>query len=128
MILDDDEAVRESLMYHFEDRGWRVLPAAMVEGAFDVLACETPNGAVVDIRLPGVDGNDFIREVCRRNISMAFVICTGSPQYRPPDDIAALPQMSEQVFAKPIVDLAELEKSLRRQFEKCSYKEKNNYE
>ncbi len=42
LILDDDEAVRESLMYHFEDRGWRVLPAAMVEGAFDVLAYKCP--------------------------------------------------------------------------------------
>ncbi len=120
LILDDDEAVRESFMYHFEDHGWRVLPAATAEEALDVLGRETPAGAVVDIRLPGMDGNDFIREVCRRNISMACVICTGSPQYRPPDDIAALPQVSEKMFAKPVVDLAELEEALRRQLEKCS--------
>ncbi len=128
LILDDDEAVRESLMYHFEDRGWRVLLAVTAEEALDVLAHETPDGAVVDIRLPGMDGNDFIREVCRRNINMACVICTGSPQYRPPDDITTLPQVSEQVLAKPVVDLAELEESLRRQIEKYSYKKENNCE
>ncbi len=118
LILDDDEAVRESLMYHFEDCGWRVLLAATAEEAFDVLAHETPAGVVVDIRLPGMDGNDFIREVCRRNINMACVICTGSPQYRPPDDITTLPQVSKQVFAKPVENLAELEESLHRQLEK----------
>ncbi len=118
LVLDDDSAVRESLSDFFEDRGWRVLPAATAEEALNLLACETPNGAVVDIRLPGMDGNEFIREVCQRNINMAYVFCTGSPKYHPPADIVALPQVSEQVFAKPVMDMSELEDALRQQIEK----------
>ncbi len=117
LILDDDDVVRESFMDYFEDRGWRVLAAATAEEALNLLTHETPDGAVVDIRLPDMDGNAFIRETRRRNISMACVFCTGSPEYRPPDDIVALPQVCDQIFAKPVTDLSELEGVLHRQIE-----------
>ena len=120
LILDDEEAVRESLADFFEDQGWRVLPAETAEEALEVLKRETPDGAVVDIRLPGMDGNEFIREACQRNISMVCVICTGSPEYHLPSDIAALPRMSEKVFVKPVADLAEMEEALCRQIEKLN--------
>jgi hypothetical protein len=98
LILDDDDAVRESFMDYFEDRGWLVVPAATAEEALNVLARELLDGALVDIRLPGMNGNEFIREVCRRNIGLVCILCTGSPEYRPPADITTLPQVSDHVF------------------------------
>ncbi len=125
LILDDDDAVRESLMDYFEDRSWRVTSAVTSEDALDLLTHEMPDGAVVDIRLPGMDGNDFIREICRRNINLACVLCTGSPEYHPPADITVLRQVSGRVFAKPVADLAELEDALRRQIAICRRKEES---
>ena len=122
LILDDDDTVRESLAGFFEDRGWRVLSAATAEEARDVLSRESPAGAVVDIRLPGMDGNEFMRAASATHPRLAYVICTGSPEYLPPADIAALPQVSENVFTKPVVDLSTLEQELCRQIEICGVK------
>ncbi len=129
LIIDDDDAVRESLADFFEDQGWRVLATPSAEDALDILASEMPSCAVVDIRLPGIDGNEFIRETFRMNMSIPCVICTGSPEYQPPDDIAPLPQVFEKVFIKPVADLKELESALCQHIEKYSKgKEECNYE
>ena len=114
LILDDDQAVRESLVYYFEDRGWLVFPAENAEDALETLSREEIKGAVVDIRLPGMDGNDFIRIAKNRHPNLAFVICTGSPEYKPPSDIFELSQMSEIVFSKPVQDMSEIELTLRQ--------------
>ena len=86
LILDDDEVVRESFLCYFEDHGWQVWSAASAEEALEVVAREKPGCAVVDIRLPGADGNAFIRDVNGTYPSMACVICTGSPEFMPPTD------------------------------------------
>jgi len=125
LILDDDDAVRESFMDYFEDRGWLVTAAATAGEGLEALAHGTPDCAVIDIRLPDMDGNEFIREAGRRNIRFACVLCTGSPEYQPPTDIAALPQVSGQVFAKPVTNLSELENTLRRQIETYRTKEEH---
>ncbi len=126
LILDDDEAIRESLAEFFEDRGWQVLPVATAEEAFDIVEREEPNSAIVDIRLPGMDGNAFIRAVCRSHPRLSCVVCTGSPEYRLPDDVAAMSQVSENVFSKPVKDMGELEETLRLQIDKSKEKMSNN--
>lgn len=122
LILDDDEVVRESLVGFFEDREWRVMPAETAEKALEMLQQELPDCAIVDIRLPGMDGNMLIRKVSKMYPTLACVICTGSPEYHPPDDVGALAQVSEQIIAKPVTDLAALEKAVCLQIKKCGGK------
>lgn len=119
LILDDDDAVRESLTAFFEDRGWRVLPAVSGEEALEVLDRESPDGSIVDIRLPGMDGNEFIRQAIRKCSCLAYVIVTGSPEYRLPEDVMTLPPVSDIVFAKPVVRLERVEEALLRQIDAC---------
>lgn len=114
LILDDEQAVRESLADYFEDRLWQTLRAESAEEALKLMLPEPPSAAVVDVRLPGMDGNDFIRQALKRNIRMAFVICTGSPEYVVPPDLLGLPEVSERLFKKPITGLAELEEEILR--------------
>ena len=120
LILDDDDAVRDSLMAFFEDRGWRVLPAASGEEALKIMESETPDGALVDIRLPGMDGNEFIRRARRRCSCLAYVIITGSPEYQLPEDVLAMSRVSEKVFAKPVIKLDRIETALLRQIDQCT--------
>lgn len=118
LILDDDEAVRESVRDFFEDRGWRVHAAATAEEALALLKHAAIDGAVVDIRLPGMDGNAWVRVVSERHPMLACVICTGSPEYHLPGDVTGLVQVSERVFFKPVADLGELARAVRDQIEK----------
>jgi DNA-binding NtrC family response regulator len=120
LIVDDDDVVRESLVCHFEDRGWRVIPAVTAEEALDIITRDEPNGVIVDIRLPGMDGNALIRVLSETHPNLACVICTGSPEYHPPNDVASLHLLSKQVFAKPVANLTALEQALHQQIQKCS--------
>ncbi len=114
LILDDEQAVRESLAYYFEDCGWRVLSAESAEDALNVISRDSVDGMVVDIRLPDMNGNDFICVASKLFPTLASVICTGSPEYRVPIEVETLPQVSDQVFTKPVLDLAPLEEELHR--------------
>lgn len=111
MALDDEEAVRGSYVDYFEDRRWRVLPAGSAEEALGILEREEVDAVIVDIRLPGMDGNAFIRAARTRRPGLAFVVVSGSPEYRLPPDIAALPGAAAEVYMKP-VELATLEAAL----------------
>jgi response regulator RpfG family c-di-GMP phosphodiesterase len=112
LILDDETSVRQSLADFLEDRLWRVLLAESGEQAIKLLETESPHGAIVDIRLGGMDGDQFIRRANRIIPDIAFVICTGSPEYRIPADLSNLSNVSETIFRKPITNIAVLAKEL----------------
>lgn len=117
LILDDDDAVRESLAHFLEDRGWQVSPAESAEQALQLLTESVPECAIVDIRLPGIDGNEFLRIVNRRYPNLACVICTGSPEYSTPEDILAFDQVSTTIFTKPVRNLGDIEYALLTQMD-----------
>ncbi len=118
LVLDDEVVVRESLADYFEDCGWRVWQSASAEEALKLLEVESPEGALVDIRLPGMRGDSFIREAHRMRPSLAFVIVTGSPELCRSGDgrsyVKDLPATVERVFEKTITDLADLERTLKQ--------------
>lgn len=117
LILDDDTAVRESFVDYFEDCMWRTIQARSAEEAIKLLEKESPVAALVDIRLPGMSGTDFIRTVYKKKPGMAIVICTGSLEYVVPPDLLKLPSVSSQLFRKPVAGLADMEKELLRVIE-----------
>ena len=117
LILDDEANIRQSLADYFEDNLWHIILAESGEEALKILESESADGAIVDIRLPGITGDEFIRQACNRKLNMAYIICTGSPVYNVPLDLEKIPCVHNQVFRKPISDLAKLEKVLKQQIE-----------
>jgi len=122
LILDDDDAVRESFQCYFEDLGWDVREAETAEIALEIVKEDPPGGVVVDIRLPGMDGNSFILELEKSHPQVACVICTGSPEYQPPDSVLARPQVYNRIFAKPVTDLGQLAEAIERHITHCNNK------
>ncbi len=123
LILDDEEVIREAFSAYFEDRLWVSLRAESAEDAVALLENENPDAAIVDIRLPGMTGGDFIREALALKPKMAFAICTGSPEYIVPIDLRDEPQVSKFVFKKPLTKLFDLESELLSIIEKLQKKE-----
>ncbi len=119
LILDDNTTIRNCILAFFEDRQWRILPASSAEKALQILPHEIPDGAVVDIRLPGMDGNTFILEATKRYSSLPCAIVTGSPEYYPPQNVLEPAETSNRTFSKPIEQPADLKYELIRQIEKC---------
>ena len=117
LFVDDEINIRQSFADYFEDNLWETLQAENGEQALEILRTEAPQGAVVDIRMGGMDGNAFIREAYEKNPDLNFIICTGSPEYDVPPDLKALPRVSDTLFRKPVANLSELELTLSRLIE-----------
>lgn len=112
LILDDEEAIRDSFKYYFEDQGWEIWTAESTEEALKELQEQSPDCAVVDIRLPGESGDVFIQKASKLQPGMSFVICTGSPEFHQDEHIHSPVKLSGRVFNKPVNNMKELEDEL----------------
>jgi CheY-like chemotaxis protein len=115
LIVDDEATLRGNLSAFFEDEGMDVEGAgsgeeavAMVAGGrrFDV--------CVMDLRLPGMDGHETIRELLRLDPAMRFLIHTGTAGYALPDDLPALGVTEDHVYLKPLPDMRVLSEAIDR--------------
>ena len=76
-VIDDDEAVRDSLGFLFESAD---LPVLTYESAAHFLQTVPLAGGgcvVTDVRMPGMSGMDLLRELKGRNVSLPVVVITG---------------------------------------------------
>ncbi len=112
LIIDDELFVRQSLVDFFEDNVWHVSQAESGEKALEVLKNTHINSAIVDVRMKSMDGDTFIREAHKQYPDMVFIVCTGSPEYELPEDLAGICNVSNNVFSKPVMDLHVLENEL----------------
>ena len=76
-VVDDDEAMRDSLRWLLESAGYRVASFASAER---FLAALRPNDAaclVLDVRMPGLTGLELQQELNRRGAALPIVFITG---------------------------------------------------
>ena len=114
LALDDDLQVRDSLVHHLEDADFDVLEADSAESALELLKIETVSLAIVDLRLPGMDGIEFIKEARDRFPGLKFIIYTGSLNFHVPSDIGPPEIVSGTLFQKPLLDLDEMTDEIMR--------------
>ena len=112
LVIDDDSVVRQSLIDYFEDFGWQVLGSGSAEEGLNLIDNTDFDCIIVDIRLPGMDGNDFIRKAVLKDKDTIFLTCTGSEQYQLPKDIIENKHVIKKIFRKPVSDLSELKESI----------------
>lgn len=113
LIVDDEDYIRQSFIDYFEDRHWLVFDTESGESALELLKTQACSAAIVDIRMTGMDGETFIKNASKKYPDMSFVICTGSPEYKTSEDILRLPNIANQVFGKPVIDIDKLENTIK---------------
>ncbi len=118
LILDDEESIRQSIAAYMEDNGYIIFQANSGEQALEIVANNRIDEAVVDIRLPGIDGNTFMIEARKILPDIKFVVHTGSADYIPPDTVKALGVTSDRVLIKPVSDLNVLCEALKEQYDR----------
>lgn len=116
LILDDEESIRQSIAAYMEDEGYAVFQATSGEQALEIVRNHHIDEVVVDIRLPGIDGNTFMIEARKINPEIKFVVHTGSADYIPPDPVKALGITSKKIMIKPASDLKMLKDALKEQY------------
>jgi DNA-binding NtrC family response regulator len=105
LVIDDEDAIRESLRAFLEDYDYEVSAAGSAEEALQLLEDQAFDLAVVDMRLPGESGEAFIVSVSDSGTDMQFVIHTGSVEFQLTDALKQHGIKSEHVYLKPLHDL-----------------------
>ena len=114
LVIDDDKAVRESLEAYLEDSGFRALTCSDAETALSMLTDHEVDAAVVDIRLPGLNGEEFIKIARDRRPKMVFLVHTGSPDFEIHQDEKNAHDISITIIHKPMPDFELLHSELMR--------------
>ncbi len=114
LILDDEDMVRENLQAFLDDEGFKTLTASSGEKALALLADNRVHACIVDMRLPGMSGNEFIIKAHKAHPDMRYLIHTGSTAYKLPAKVIACGLTRDMVFIKPVRDMCELSDAIRR--------------
>jgi RNA polymerase sigma factor (sigma-70 family) len=75
-IVDDDPGVCDSLSLLLELRGFRTRSFASAEAFLEAVQLDWAGCAVIDLRMPGMDGIALQGELLRRNIPLPAIIIT----------------------------------------------------
>jgi len=113
LIVDDEEIVRVSLEEYLSDEGFYVCSVESGEEALEILAKKSIDIGIIDMRLPGIDGNTLIIEAMKIKPKLKCVIHTGSMGYSIPVTLDGMGISEDLVFKKPIKDLDRFVKVLR---------------
>lgn len=117
LIVDDEESLRRNLQEFLEDEGFEVFAAGSGEEGLGILTNEPIDLAIVDIRLPGMDGNMFIKETHILAPLIKFLIFTGSVDYKLPDEISSFGTTEGDVFRKPLNNMNPLSERIKKRLE-----------
>ncbi len=75
LIVDDEKGIRESLTIILEMEGYEVLSAPSADAALELIAESTRfDFMICDVRLPGRNGIDFLKEIRERGVSSVVIM------------------------------------------------------
>ncbi len=77
LIVEDDESLARTLKRSFERRDYRVLTASDHDTVVELLRTESPQFAVVDLKLNGVSGLSCVQTLHAHDERMRIVVLTG---------------------------------------------------
>lgn len=113
LVIDDDPSVLENLVAYLEDEGIEVLSADTPDRALELVVTEEPEVAIMDMRLPGMDGNELICKAHELNPSLQYLVHTGSSDYVLPDELKSIGLSKSDIYKKPVGDMSVFVEAIR---------------
>lgn len=107
IIVDDDQAMRESLVGLVRSAGWRVTAFASADEFLGQSVPPVPACLVLDIRMPGLSGLDLQEELATTNRQIPIIFLTGHADV--PMTVRAMKAGALEFLTKPFNDKKLLE-------------------
>ncbi len=101
-VVDDDASVRSSLKFLLSTVGLHVESFDSADSFLRKSLPDAPSCLVLDVRLPGLSGLDFQRELAARKISIPIVFLTGHGDI--PMSVRAMKAGAVEFLTKPFRD------------------------
>jgi two-component system response regulator AtoC len=105
LIVDDEKNIRESLKKYLALEGIESAGAETAEAALELLEKVSFDAVVMDLKLPGMNGQEALAEVRRRGLGTPVIMISAHGQI--PDAVEALKTGAQDYLVKPF-DPAEL--------------------
>ena len=116
-VIDDQDAVRQALGEMLRVFGYSVRTFESADAFLTGLEGGETGCIVADVRMPGTDGIELVRELARRGNPLPVVLISGHADV--PMAVAAIKAGAEDFIEKPVDDvqlLAAINRSLARTF------------
>jgi RNA polymerase sigma factor (sigma-70 family) len=101
-VVDDDPSVRSSLKFLLSTVGLQVEGFDSADSFLHKRLPDAPSCLVLDVRLPGLSGLDFQRELAAKNIRIPIVFLTGHGDI--PMSVRAMKAGAVEFLTKPFRD------------------------
>ncbi len=101
LVVDDEESIQMLLKEALTAWGYHVTCVGTGVKALDAMQGQLFDAALVDIRMPEMDGLTFLREVKRQDESIEVVIMTGYPTVS--TAVEALKEGASDYLPKPLI-------------------------
>jgi FixJ family two-component response regulator len=102
VVVDDDEAVRESLRFLLDVAGYHVATFGSAQAYLDDAPCRPATCLVVDQHMPQITGLELLAMLRQRGTSLPTALITGSLS---PDVVRQAKALGvAQVLEKPLAD------------------------
>jgi DNA-binding response OmpR family regulator len=117
LLLDDDKQLRLNLSAYLEDEGYTVVNAESAEEALQIINRDKYKVAIVDINLPGIDGEEFINIASGKTPGTRYLIHTGIYDYQLSKEMKSLGISEDDLIYKPVIDMNFLVEKVKAIFE-----------
>lgn len=101
-IVDDDEAIRDSLRWLLEAKGYAVETYASAEQFLAAYRWDQPGCLVLDVRMPGMNGLELYEKLTALNYCLPVVFVTGHGDV--PMAVTAIKKGAVDFIEKPFND------------------------
>lgn len=111
LVVDDELFVRELLLEFLSSQGYEVSLADSGENAVKIMQTEPMDVVLLDLKMPGINGIETLRQIKRIDANALAIIMTGYPTIE--SSIEALRHGAYDYVIKPF-KLNELKSSIER--------------
>jgi DNA-binding NtrC family response regulator len=115
LVIDDDENIRKILVAILTDEGYQVETAATARKAVERTKKEFYNVALIDIRLPDMEGIELLTRLKPTTPRMRKIIVTGYPTLQ--NAVKAVNEGADAYIMKPF-DVEKVLETIREQLKK----------
>lgn len=123
LVIDDESSIRQSFTDYLEDRGFEVLSAENGRVGIKLLKREQPQIVLVDLRMPKMDGLEFLRQSRLLTPDLPVIVISGANRI---EEVVKAQQLgSWDYLVKPLENLSMLGHAVDKALEKARLLQEN---
>lgn len=126
LVIDDDQAVRDSISDFLDDCGFKISTAINGQRGLELIEANKPDLVLCDLRMPVMDGLTLLSHMQNNTASPPTIVISGTGDMQ--DVVVALRNGAADFITKPVIDMNIILHAVNRVLDRIRLeKENENY-